>query len=259
MNNNIAIFYPDKTLVHIADKISLKYALDITGSKHRYPFLLVIDWLETIPGYKLSLLDQSKPGIKPVSIDFNTPQTQYRTKFGGGLKQGLAKAIGVTGKPGLAVLDMTAGLGRDAFILASLGCKVTMLEINGALAAILENALERGAQQTSIAETISNLKLVHIDSCEYLQKKTDIASFSVIYIDPMYPQRHKSAKVKKDLALLQRYLANTQQPGVSELLQSACGQSIKRIVLKRPVTAKIVGNPVGCVESKTTRFDIYHG
>ena len=62
----------------------------------------------------------------PILIDFTSGQFNYRMKKSGRRREMLAKAVGV--KDRTNVLDCTAGLGRDTFLLASLGCRVTMIE-----------------------------------------------------------------------------------------------------------------------------------
>jgi hypothetical protein len=52
----------------------------------------------------------------------------HRRKFGGGRGEAVAKAVGIKGDYLPDVVDATAGLGRDAFVLASVGCRVRMLE-----------------------------------------------------------------------------------------------------------------------------------
>jgi 16S rRNA (guanine1516-N2)-methyltransferase len=64
-----------------------------------------------------------------IFIDFASAANTYRRLHGGGNGQPLARAIGLKtyGLP-LVVIDATAGLGQDSFVLASLGCHVTMIE-----------------------------------------------------------------------------------------------------------------------------------
>ena len=52
--------------------------------------------------------------------DFTGGAVAHRFRFGGGLGQALPKAVGMKGGKSLLVVDATAGLGRDAFLLASL-------------------------------------------------------------------------------------------------------------------------------------------
>ena len=57
----------------------------------------------------------------PIWVDFTSPKLVRRAQQAGAAKQTLAKAIGI--KPGVrpSVIDATAGLGRDGFVLAALG------------------------------------------------------------------------------------------------------------------------------------------
>src|SRR3546814_2367692 len=57
-----------------------------------------------------------------------------------GKQQLLARAIGLHKYKDLSVLDATAGLGRDGFVLAALGAQVTMVERQELLAALLFDA-----------------------------------------------------------------------------------------------------------------------
>ena len=53
----------------------------------------------------------------------------------------LAKAVGLKKGACPDVIDCTAGLGRDAFVLASLGCRVVMLERVTVVHALLNDGL----------------------------------------------------------------------------------------------------------------------
>ena len=57
-----------------------------------------------------------------VRVDFVAGKSRHRRLYGGGKGQQIAKAVGVQGSVRPSVLDATAGLGGDAFVLASLGC-----------------------------------------------------------------------------------------------------------------------------------------
>ncbi|WP_457998882.1 class I SAM-dependent methyltransferase, partial [Klebsiella michiganensis] len=74
----------------------------------------------------------------------------HRRKFGGGRGEAVAKAVGIKGDYLPDVVDATAGLGRDAFVLASVGCRVRMLERNPVVAALLDDGLARGYADAEI-------------------------------------------------------------------------------------------------------------
>lgn len=192
---------------------------------------------------------------KPFYIDFNSGKYDHRRKFGGGRGQPLAKAIGLKQGQNPSVIDATAGFARDAFVLASLGCKVTMLEQNAIMAALLADALYRAREVSDIADISARMQIHHSNAIEFLSQSNITAD--VIYLDPMYPTREKSALVKKDMQLLHQ-LAGADTDS-AELLAVARQKAGKRVVVKRPKGAEFVGEqkPATSIQSKNTRFDIY--
>ncbi|MCF6338033.1 MAG: class I SAM-dependent methyltransferase [Gammaproteobacteria bacterium] len=196
-----------------------------------------------------------------VHIDFVHGKLGHRRQFGGGRGQALAKAIGMKHGNNPTIVDATAGLGRDAFILASLGAHVTMIERSPILAALLEDGLQRLAAEpelSTIAE--QQLRLVRANAIEWLQqhaKENTVNRPEVVYLDPMYPHRSKSALVKKEMRALRALVGDDDDAGL--LLQAARQCALKRVVVKRPKGAPPVGDskPSGNVQSKNTRYDIY--
>lgn len=204
-------------------------------------------------GHKLSL---SVPGLgKPFVIDFASGKYDHRRRFGGGRGQPLARAIGLKQGKTPDVIDATAGFGRDAFVLASLGCQVTMLEQNLIMSLLLADALKRASETASIADIAARMTLYHGNAIDYLNNTP--ATAEVIYLDPMYPSRDKSALVKKDMQLLHQLVGYDADS--AELLGAAQQKAQKRVVVKRPKGAEYVGGekPSASIESKNTRFDLY--
>lgn len=194
--------------------------------------------------------------LSPIAVDFQSQRLQYRQKFGGGRQQAIARALGL--KKGISpfVVDATAGLGRDAYILASLGCKVYMLERNPVIHALLEDGLRRLALvETHNKSIAAQLQLSHSDSREWLLNTTQIVD--IVYLDPMYPHRSKSALVKKEMRVLRKLVGDDLD--VAALLETALRVAKNRVVVKRPKTAPAIGSvaPTHCIESKNTRFDVY--
>jgi len=191
----------------------------------------------------------------PIFIDFEQGKNAHRRQFGGGRGQALAKAIGLKKGATPTVIDATAGFGRDAFVLANLGCQVTLLERNPLIANLLADALDRAKDNTDIQQVIARMTLKHTDSYDYLNKLTHQPD--VIYIDPMYPTREKSALVKKDMRLLHQ-LAGADTDS-EQLLNLARTIALKRVVIKRPKSAPFIGEqkPTTSIESKNTRYDVY--
>lgn len=191
---------------------------------------------------------------KAVRADFLAPALDYRRRFGGGYRQPLARAVGVSGKHKPRVLDMTAGLGRDSFVLASLGCEVTMLERSRVVAALLADGLRRAEAEPRIAGIAARMTLIEGDAIEWLRDHP-ASPQEVIYVDPMFPARRKSALVKGEMQLLHE-LVGRDEP-VEPLVQAALAQSARRVVVKRPSAAPRSGKPEFSVRGKRNRFDVY--
>ncbi len=202
----------------------------------------------------LGVHDLSKQ-IGRVAVDFASAQSEYRRLHGGGKSQTLARAIGLKHQAQLSVLDLTAGLGRDAFVLASLGCRVHMVERSPILAALLENALQRAQHVEAIAPIVARLQLTHAQAADYLTHAT--TQPDVIYLDPMYPHRQKAALVKKEMRVLRAVVGDDEDTG--ELLPLAMNLARLRVVVKRPKTAPTLNSqsPTLSLASENTRFDIY--
>ncbi|TVO78769.1 MAG: class I SAM-dependent methyltransferase [Sedimenticola selenatireducens] len=190
----------------------------------------------------------------PVQVDFVEGKAAHRRKFGGGRGQPLAKAIGLKKGWTPRVLDMTAGLGRDAFVLATLGCEVEMIERSPVVYALLQDGLNRARDDADIGPIISRMKLQHLDGRSYSSGTT---SPEVVYLDPMYPHREKSAKVKKEMRLFQLLLGDDQDSAA--LLERALVLATRRVVVKRPAKAPFLGEqkPSVSITSPNTRYDIY--
>jgi len=228
----------------LADKLSLPFAaLDI----QHIQLVLTLHHLE-IRAPELG---------NPILIDFEEGKNAHRRQYGGGRGQSLAKAIGLKKGANPTVIDATAGFGRDAFVLATLGCKVILIERNPLVAALLDDALQRADKNTEITEVISRMSLINHDATTHLYMLEGAVYPDVIYMDPMYPSRDKSALVKKDMRLLHQ-LAGPDTDS-EQLLTTARTRALKRVVVKRPKSAPFVGNqkPTTSIESKNTRYDVY--
>ena len=193
-----------------------------------------------------------------VHVDFVEGALAHRQQFGGGRGQAIAKAIGLKHENTPSVLDITAGLARDAFILACLGCKLTLVEQSPVLYTLIDDGIRRGLANPASADALKNfMNLVNADSILYMEYMDRETRPEVIYIDPMYPERKKSALVKKDMQILQRLLGEDENS--EPLLKTALECAGKRVVVKRPIHAKTVGAtiPSTSISSKKTRYDVY--
>ncbi len=180
----------------------------------------------------------------------------FRRAHGGGSKEPIARACGV--KPGSrpTVLDGTGGWLRDAFVLASVGCEVTAIERHPIVYTLMQNALQRAKIDTETATIINRLQLKNAVTETVLQQLSASPQHDVIYLDPMFPPREKSAQVKKDMQVLQ-FLAEGDLG--DSLLPLALAAAKKRVVVKRPDYAPPLANkkPSNVLESGGNRFDIY--
>ena len=192
----------------------------------------------------------------PVRVDFVAGAVAHRRLYGGGAGQMIAKAVGI--QPGIrpTLLDATAGLGRDAFVLAELGCTLTLIERQPLIAALLEDGLARAMQASEIAAIVERMHLMCGNAITLMQA-WETEPPQVIYLDPMFPHRDKSAQVKKEMRLFRPLAGNDDD--APELLAAALALATHRVVVKRPRKAPaIAGEPPGyMLEGKSSRFDIY--
>lgn len=169
------------------------------------------------------------------------------------LKQPIAKAVGLKSlnAPGPHVIDATAGWGEDAWLMASLGCTVVMVERNVIIATLLRDAIARAARHSP--RTAGRMSVVHADALEYLRSQP--AGAQVIHLDPMFPGE-KTAAQKKPMRLLRRLVG---EDGDANLLfESAWASGVPRIAVKRPPHAPTLGGKPSIVhEGKASRYDIY--
>lgn len=211
----------------------------------------------------------------PIRVDFLEGPAAHRRQFGGGKGQLIAKAVGIKHRFRPHVLDLTAGLGQDGFVLATLGCQVTLVERVDAIFHLLNDGLVRARQSSDldVRAIIEKITLVHQHSLEYLrlagdQKDSERTSeetiADVIYLDPMFPERDKKAKVKKGMAAFHSIVGDDSDAG--DLLALALNKARYRVVIKRPRKAVSLAKQypslslpeAGLVlEGKSSRYDIY--
>lgn len=204
---------------------------------------------------RLSLKTDGDNNFNPVFVDFLEGELAHRKKHGGGRSQLIAKAVGVKPKIKLSVLDVTAGLGRDAFVLATLGCEVLMCERSPIIFALLEDGLQRAQKESWFCEL--SLKLIHADAIDFLSRISRENKPDVIYIDPMFPDRNKSALVKKEMRVLREVVGDDTDS--EKLFEHALLVAKKRVVVKRSKLAPCITNkkPDLVFTGKSSRFDVY--
>ncbi|MFP9228721.1 16S rRNA (guanine(1516)-N(2))-methyltransferase RsmJ [Pectobacterium cacticida] len=205
---------------------------------------------------RLELRKRDEPKLGAICVDFVAGTMAHRRRFGGGRGEAVAKAVGIKKTYLPDVVDATAGLGRDAFILAALGCKVRMVERNPVVAALLDDGLQRGYRDTEIGTWLrERLVLLHASSVTALREISPPPD--VVYLDPMFPHKQKRALVKKEMRVFQSLVGADDD--ADALLAPARALAKKRVVVKRPDYAPpLAGVPAqSMLATKNHRFDFY--
>ncbi|MGE4610086.1 MAG: class I SAM-dependent methyltransferase [Paracoccaceae bacterium] len=188
-------------------------------------------------------------------VDFVGGAVAHRFKFGGGRGQALPKAVGMKSGVTPNIVDATAGLGRDTFLLASLGAQVTLIERSDQMHDLLADGMARARLAGGeIAEVIARMTLLHGDAKDLIP---DLLP-EVVLVDPMHPPRKNSALVKKEMRII-REIVGTDQDS-TELMQVALDCASKRVVLKWPQKADPMAGiraPSHQISGKSTRYDVF--
>ena len=234
-----------------AEKLAAELDLPIARPEEHYQLLL------RYTSIGLELLKPDDPNLAgPVRVDFTNGRSAFRRRQQ--KQELLVRAVGFkAGKP-LSVLDGTGGLGRDSFILAAAGCRVQVFEREPVVAALLADGLKRALIHPETAEITQRIQLTTGDVVPTLEKMQRTGQqVDVIYLDPMFPERQKSARVKKELQILQMLAAA--DPSPERLLKAALTAAAGRVVIKRPRKAPCFTRltPSHSLTGKTIRFDVY--
>lgn len=185
------------------------------------------------------------------------------------LKQGrlqqelLVKAARVKGVEHPWAIDATAGFGEDSLLLAAAGFTVDLYEQDCVIAALLQDALDRAAEDQALADAVARMRLhAGEDSIAGLHQTVasieqgELAAPDVVYLDPMFPERTKSAAVKKKFQLLH----HLEQPCADEetLVQAALAVHPRKVVIKRPVKGPLLAGvkPSYQLAGKAVRYDV---
>ena len=196
-----------------------------------------------------------------LEIDFVGGSLGHRRQFGGGRNQDICRAVGLNRNPDISVGDATAGLGRDAFVMALQGAHVSAHEKNPILISMLTWSLMRAIEvadqdkdQLVLRGALNRLRFLEADSSSELLKQ----SFDVVYLDPMFPDRDKSAKVKKEMQILHQLLSEDASSD-QELFESCWSAANARLVVKRPAKAPMFAQrePHHQIMGKAIRYDVY--
>lgn len=215
-------------------------------------------------GRALLELEGARTSNKPLRVDFAAPRFLHRLRSGG--REALVRAVrGKRGRSDLHVVDMTAGLGVDSFVLAHRGARVAMIERSPLLAALLADGLERAQQHTTLRDASRRLTLTTGDSCTRvatLSAQLEDARFDCAYLDPMFPPSYaqNSALPKRAMQVLRALIGHEADEASSgAALFDAARTHARRVVVKRPRSAACIGGiePSRSQVERSCRYDIY--
>lgn len=215
------------------------------------------DYFLVLTPSRLELRSTRPDAPGPLFVDFVGGQAGYRRRRREGIRQPLARAAGLKSGYRPGIVDATAGLGRDAFVLASLGSPVVLVERSPVIAALLADGLSRAADAQETAAIAARMELVIGDAVELLPELALKGKTEVIYLDPMYPERTKNALGKIEMRLLREVAGD--DPDAPLLLATALLHARRRVVVKRPRLAPAIAGtrPQVVITGRTSRYDIY--
>ena len=142
MSDTLAVLCNNPQCSAQAEQLSLNLSLPLLVDQAPesivdYAFVLMF----SAHGVTLQQTGRKAPG--PIIVEFTEGAVDHRRKFGGGKGQMIAKAVGVKAGVYPRVLDATAGMGKDSFVLATLGCELTMIERSPIVQVLLQDGLAR--------------------------------------------------------------------------------------------------------------------
>jgi len=200
---------------------------------------------------RLELRALHRPEYGAICADWGS--AEVRRRIAAGRKQLLARAIGLQKKPDLEVLDATAGLGRDGYTLAALGARVTMLERQPQIAALLQDAHRRALADPALAAVAARIELLDTDAASAMAQR----QWDTVYLDPMYPHSGKSALPQKEMQIFRDLTGG--DADADALLAPALRAARLRVVVKRPAKAPWLAGRKPSLDFHGTqaRFDVY--
>lgn len=197
----------------------------------------------------LSLCD----GPLVMQADFSKQLHRFTPNNLGG--EMLVKAARTKGVEMPTAVDATAGLGEDSILLAAAGFKVMLFEYDPVIAALLRDALERAAVLPELSSVVDRMQLIEGNSIEQMP----LLDFTpdVIVLDPMFPERRKSALIKKKFQLLQQLESPCDNE--NELFCSAVVAAPRKLVIKRPAKGPYLADkkPDYSLNGKAVRYDCF--
>ena len=173
----------------------------------------------------------------------------------------IVKAVKIKGADSLSVLDATAGLGEDSFLLAAAGFDLTLCEYNDEIYRLLMDTVDRAKKAEDLKAAAMRMKVVHGDSVKLMksmqENSLDGTKVDVVLLDPMFPEKTKNSLTNKKLQLFQ--MLEFPCANEEELFGAALSIKPKKIVVKRPLKGPYLADqkPSYSISGKTVRFDCY--
>lgn len=244
MENKQLVLYVDKNAniekaKNIAERLNIEI---ITSNKENYDILLSMD----------------ESGLALVSDNMKLygdfSKSIKRIKQNNLQKEMLIHAVKIKGeKENLIAIDATAGLGEDSILLAAYGYNVELYEKNPIISELLKDAMERAEKISELKDIIGRMKVHNEDSIiamQNLKYKPDI-----ILLDPMFPERTKSALIKKKFQILHKI--ENPCSDENEMLSSAIKANPKKLVIKRPLKGEYLAGvkPDYSLKGSSIRYD----
>ncbi len=215
----------------------------------------------------------AEAGTCPFAIDADAegtrlrrdaPRIEFRHSFVAGpiarrarqSNQALLRACRDRKRTIASVLDLTAGWGADALVLANHGYRVDLVERDALLHAVVAHAIECLGADPDGAACAARMRCHHADSRDFLESLAPARRFDCIYLDPMFPPHKSGARPGKEMQLLQQLTANA---GLEACFELALQRARNRVVVKRPAKAPALTarEPDIVYREKTIRFDVY--
>lgn len=238
-------------VISLARELGLPYLDGALAASSVRPELLLVQTSK-----RLELRETRRGAPRPIYVDFVSGPLGFRRLSGRSRRQPIALAVGLRGGP-VTVVDATAGLARDSFLLACLGCSVTAIERSPVLAALVHDGLNRAEHHSpQLDAVLARFDLVFGDSSRILANMIGSDAPDTVYLDPMYPSGKKTALVKKEMRICRRLVGDDLDAG--ELFEAACLVAKKRVVVKRHLHAPPLGpKPTTTHRGTRVRYDVY--
>jgi 16S rRNA (guanine1516-N2)-methyltransferase len=252
MKSNIAVYPTTQDLVTYANTLAEHLQLPLLSHPEEcYPYLLLVT-----PEY-IGLKKQASTS-QAVYVDFLTKKWQQRLCKLSIKNEALARALGLKNQTRPRIVDATGGLARDSFIIASLGYETTLLERSPIIYTLIQDGIKRAEQNPSMHNTTKRLLTVQTDAIIWLNQLKDQDKPEIIYLDPMFPEKKKSALPKKEMLIFHDIVGDDQD--AESLLCAALACATKRVVVKRPRLSNYLitsCTPSFSLTGSSCRFDIY--